>query len=309
MEVLLREIKTMDPINRNDVIDSEEFIYQVKWDGVRILAGIYGEKVILINKRGNERTEQFPELQTLPKLIGADNVVLDGEIVVLREGKPSFPAVIQRDHCTNSRNIAHLTVSLPLAYMVFDLLYLNGKDLRPAPLLERISQLDKLFHNQEYLHLVESFPAGTVLFDAVRKAGLEGIVAKRKSSRYSRGKQHSDWYKIKCLRTQNCLVGGYTLRGNKVNALLLGVFREGKLSFAGKAANGLSSEHLQMLSTELPNLEVSSSPFNEGTQPGHHYIKPQIGVLVEFLEWTDSLHLRFPVIKAFIQAAEADCGV
>ncbi len=309
MENLLNNYKAMEPVKRDEVWDSNDFLYQVKWDGVRILAGIANQKVFLINKRGNERTRQFPELQSLPGLIRTDSAVLDGEIVVLREGKPSFPAVMQRDRTSNSSAIDLLTKTLPIAYMVFDLWNLHGQDLRTRPLSERISLLAELFTDQDYLYQVQSFANGSSLFEAVKSAGLEGIVAKRKNSCYSPGKQHNDWYKIKCLRTQKCLVGGYTLRQNRVNSLLLGVFREGRLSFAGKAANGLNSEHWQMLSAKLPGLEISKSPFAGPTPKEAHYIKPQLAVLVEFLEWTDSLQLRFPVIKSFITATESECSI
>ena len=308
MEGFLGEIKTMDPIIREDAFDSEDFLYQVKWDGVRILTAISGDTVFLRNKRGNKRTEQYPELQSLAKLPGVKNAVLDGEVVLLREGKPSFAGVMQRDRLKTASSIAH-GKALPISYMVFDLLYLNGRDLRKESLLERTSQLTELIDNQEYLHQVESFSKGKILFESVRSIGLEGIVAKRKTSLYGIGKSHHDWYKIKCLQTQNCLVGGYTTRGNQVNALLLGVISDGKLSFAGKAANGLSSAHLTTLSEELPGLEVSKSPFAEQPQRDHHYIEPRLAVLVEFLEWTDSLHLRFPVIKAFLDATDTDCNV
>ncbi len=309
MENFLNNCKTMEPIKRDEVLDRDDFLYQVKWDGVRILAGITDEKVSLINKRGNERTGQFPELQSLPRLIRADSVVLDGEIVVLRDGKPSFPAVMQRDRASQPATISLLTRTLPVAYMVFDLLYLNGQDLRGKGLLERISLLAELFTDQDYLYQVQSFTEGSTLFEAVKNAALEGIVTKRKNSCYRPGKQHQDWYKIKCLRRQKCLVGGYTIRGLQVNSLLLGVYREGKLRFAGKAANGLNSEHWQMLSEQLPGLEISNSPFADPTPKEAHYIQPQLAVLVEFLEWTDSLQLRFPVIKSFISATELECSV
>ncbi|MDD4627426.1 MAG: non-homologous end-joining DNA ligase [Syntrophomonas sp.] len=309
MEIFLREIRSMDPINCEQAFDSDDFLYQVKWDGVRMLVAVAGEQVSLLNKRGNLRTGQYPELQNLPNLIRASTAVLDGEIVVLREGKPSFPAVMQRDNCRNPMKIQHLSKTLAISYMVFDLLYLNGRDLRSASLLDRLSQLAEIFDNQGCLYLVESFSQGTTLFDSVQRAGLEGIVAKRKNSYYRPGKQHDDWFKIKCLRSQACLVGGYTLRGKQVNALLLGVMRDGSLSFAGKAGNGLDTEQLQILSETLPRLEVKDSPFLEPTPAGSHYITPQLAVQVEYLEWTDSLHLRFPVIKSFMKNAGADCSV
>ncbi|MDD3852835.1 MAG: non-homologous end-joining DNA ligase [Syntrophomonadaceae bacterium] len=309
MENLLKKYKAMEPIKRDDVFDREDFLYQIKWDGVRILAGMADSTVSLINKRGNSRTVQFPELQTLPGLVAADSAILDGEIVVLRDGKPSFPAVMQRDRTTNPAAINMLTGTLPLVYMVFDILYLNGEDLRNQPLSKRIDLLPQLFTDQDYLFQVQSFPEGSTLFEAVKNADLEGIVAKRKNSLYRPGKQHEDWYKIKCLRHQNCLVGGYTLRGQQVNSLLLGVLREGKLSFAGKAANGLNTGQWQVLSRELPGLRIRQSPFADSNPPNACFIKPQLAVQVEFLEWTDSLQFRFPVIKSFINAAASDCSV
>lgn len=299
----------MEPIQRTEVFDSEDFVYQVKWDGVRILAGMAGDQVHLINKKGNERTLQFPELQQLPELVKADRVVLDGEIIVLREGKPSFPAVMRRDRTASPLTIELFTKTLPITYMVFDLLYLNGQDLRDKPLLERIALLTDLFADHDYLNQVQRFSEGSSLFAAVQNAGLEGIVAKHKNSAYHPGKKHKDWYKIKCQQSQKCLVGGYTLRGNQVNSLLLGVFREDQLCFAGKAANGLNAAHWQMLTAQLPSLEISRSPFADATPKGVHYVQPQLAVQVVFLEWTDALQLRFPVIKSFISATESDCRV
>ena len=309
MQIELGSYQPMEPIKREDVFDSDDFIYQLKWDGVRILAGMAGDKVYLLNKKGNERSKQFPELQRLPVLLAADSAVLDGEIVVLRGGKPSFPAVMQRDRADLPLTIELYTQTLPIAYMVFDLIYLNGKDLRNKSLLERIALLENQFTDQDYLYHVQRFAQGSSLFAAVQKAGLEGIVAKRKNSVYHPGKQHKDWYKIKCRRNQKCLVGGYTLNGQQVNSLLLGVFREGQLRFAGKAANGLNAVHWQMLTTQLPSLEISSSPFADAAPKEAHFIQPQLAVLVEFLEWTEALHLRFPVIKAFINADASDCQV
>lgn len=309
MDKLLKAYPVMEPVKREEVSDSEDFLYQVKWDGVRMLAGVSGENVTLLNKRGHFRTIQYPELQTLPNLIAADSAILDGEIVVLKEGKPSFPTVMQRDLAGSLSAIQMLTRALPIAYMVFDLLYLNGKDLRSQTLSERITLLADLFSDQDYLYQVQRFPQGSSLFAAVKEANLEGIVAKRKDSFYLPGKQHKDWYKIKVLRSQKCLVGGYTLRGRQVNSLLLGVWREDKLLYAGKAANGLNTAHLQMLTAEFPRLAVQHSPFANPTPKEAHYIEPHLAVLVEFMEWTDSLQLRFPVIKSFITASASDCSV
>jgi len=309
MDKLLRDYPVMEPVKRDAVEDREDFLYQVKWDGVRMLAGVSGKSVSLLNKRGHVRTRQYPELQSLPELIAADSAILDGEIVVLKEGKPSFPTVIQRDLAGSPGTISLLTRALPIAYMVFDLLYLNGTDLRGQALTERIARLTELFSDRDYLHQVQCFPQGSKLFAAVKEATLEGIVAKRQNSLYIPGKQHRDWYKVKYLRSQKCMVGGYTMRGRQVNSLLLGVLREEQLHYAGKAATGLNAAHWETLTAELPRRIVSSSPFVNAAPKEAFFIEPQLAVLVEFMEWTDSLQLRFPVIKSFIKAGPADCRV
>ncbi len=306
MEDFLNKLQTMDPVLHREVFESSDFLYQVKWDGVRMLAAVSGKNVSLRNRKGNQRTAQYPELNTLPQLINSDSAVLDGEIIVFQDGKPSISCVMQRDLAKSPLTISRLTKTNPIAYMVFDLLYCDGKDLRQEILTNRIARLQELFENREYLFQVESFAEGKKLFEAVDDSGLEGIVAKRKNSFYLPGKNHRDWYKTKCLKTQNCLVVGYTLKGNAINALLLAVIKEGEFIYAGKAANGLSSEQLNTLSKELPKLKTGKSPFHDKTQQGHYYVEPHLAVLVEFLEWTDQFHLRFPVIKQFINADEND---
>jgi bifunctional non-homologous end joining protein LigD len=302
----INRIKAMEPLLNPRVFDRDDYIYQIKWDGVRIIAVISGQEVILINKRGNFRTMQYPELQKLPSFITAESLVLDGEVVALREGKPSFPAVMHRDACKNKMRCEFLSKTQPIVYMVFDILYLNGRDLRFLSLMERNSQLVEVIKECPFMHRVESFPRGSTLLTAADQAGLEGIVAKQKDSYYLPGKKHSAWYKTKCLRTLKCLVAGYTLRENKVKSLLLGIWQDKKLVYVGKAANGLNTEDLERLTAELPRWEVEDSPFGEPLSPEIHYVEPKMGVLVEFLEWTDALVLRFPVIKGFINGADID---
>ncbi len=309
MQAELGNYRAMEPIRRKDILDQDDFIHQVKWDGVRILAGVTAGQVYLLNKKGNTRTLQFPELQKLPLLLHADSAILDGEIVVMKNDRPSFPAVMQRDRSKRPNSIRLLTQTLPIDYMVFDLLFLNGQDLRDLPLLERLNRLEKLFVDQGHLHHVANFTQAWSLWAAVQEAGLEGIVSKRKNSTYYSGRQHNDWFKIKSSQSQQCVVGGYTLSGQKVNSLLLGVYRDEQLCYIGKAANGLREEHWQALSAALPDLQISRSPFAGPVSPEAHFIEPKLTVLVEFLEWTEALHLRFPVIQSFISATASDCRI
>lgn len=312
IQQLVNEYKTvMEPILHPDAFDDDDYIYQLKWDGVRMLAFFENEEVFLINKHAHERTQQYIELQDLPGFLQAKSAVLDGEIVVLKEGKPSFPAVMRRDGSRESKTIQYMKNLLPVQYMVFDLLYLNGRDLRNEPLTQRKYLLEQILTVSDFLHVVEDFNGGKALFEAVDNMGMEGIVAKHKTGLYLPGKQHRDWYKIKCRRTQYCLIGGFTLRGRVVNSLLVGVYREGEFSFAGKVSSGLNHSQMEILTAQLPDLETKISPFTnlKSAKPDYHFIKPQIGARVEYLEWSEDMKLRSPVIKDFLQLHPEDCNV
>lgn len=312
MSQLIKDYQTvMEPVTFPKAFDDENYIYQVKWDGVRMIAVVHESRVRLINKHGHERTNQYGELQELPAMLDAKTAVLDGELVVLKEGKPSFPSIMRRDSSRDAKSLSYLRELLPVHYMVFDLLHLNGQDLRQENLLARKSRLEKILFSQGFLHLVEDFDSGRALFKAVDEFNMEGIVAKAKESLYLPGKKHRQWLKIKCLRSQNCLVGGYTLRGNVVNALLLGVYKDGGLSYVGKAGSGLSHGQQQILSEQLPGLEISCSPFInlDKLKTDCFFIKPEIGVRVEYLEWSEDMKLRSPTIKEFIRLKLQDCQV
>ena len=299
--------KVMEPVLCPEAFDSEEFLFQVKWDGIRILA-VVDNKTRLINKHMRDKTAQYPELQNLGGSLPVSSAVLDGEVVVLKDGQPSFPSIMRRDKA-NIQNVPYLKALLPVDYMVFDLLYLDGQDLRSKPIEHRLELLQPLITNQANLHPVEDFLAGKSLFAAVLNMGMEGIVAKKKGSRYSPGKSHQDWLKVKCRRTQTCLLGGYTLRGKLVNSLLLGVFRDGSLFYVGRAGSGLTAAQQEILSQQLPELKINDSPFANlpSGRKGYHYVRPHIGVLIEYLEWTEDLNLRNPVIKGFIAIDPAEC--
>lgn len=312
LDQLIKDYQTvMEPISYHEAFDDENYLYQLKWDGVRMLTFVHDGQVRLINKHAHDRTGQYGELQELPGLLDAQTAILDGEVVVLKEGKPSFPAVMRRDGSRDLKTIDYLQKLLPVHYMVFDLLHLNGQDLRQESLMMRKSRLAQIMVKPSFLHLVEDFSEGRALFQAVDQMNMEGIVAKHKESHYLPGKQHQQWLKIKCRRSQYCLVGGFTLRGQVVNALLLGVYREGDFSYAGKAASGLSHAQQNILSHQLPDLARTASPFVNllGIDPNYHFIKPEIGVRIEYLEWSEDLKLRSPVIKEFMKLKPEDCRV
>jgi len=301
-DMIDKDLQVMEPVSRGQVVQSDEYLYQVKWDGVRMLAFIEDGRVTLINKRHHDRTRQYSELQGLPERLAGRSAVLDGEIVVLKGGKPSFPAVMSRDNLRDASRIQQAQGFLPIDYMVFDLLYFEGDDLRDQPLEERQGILREILSAGGGVHLVEDFSEGMALFASICSMDMEGIIAKQRSGRYIAGKRHQDWLKIKHRRKGSCLVGGYTLRGKMVNSLLLGWEQGERLLFVGRAGSGLNSEQQEALSAFLPGQERATSPFFNLIRPpaAYHFVEPSIRVEVEFAEWTEEMHLRAPVIKAFI---------
>lgn len=312
MNILNGHFKPMEPVLCPAPFDSEEFTYQVKWDGVRILSYINKNRVELRNKKNNLRTIQYPELANLTQILTGEQAVLDGEIVVLKNGKPSFSSVMRRDRSSSPSTITYLQTILPVQYMIFDLIQYKNQDLTDRPLSYRKQLLTEVFNQQPGFYLVDDFLHGQSLFESVKAQDLEGIVAKKIHSRYLPGKHHKDWFKIKYRRRQNCVIGGYSLRNNFVNSLLVGVYQNNRLVFAGKAGSGLKTSEWQQLSIELPLLKIDVSPFIN--LPGHtnteiKFIEPKLVVKIEFAEWTEDIHLRSPVITGFINVDPKECTI
>lgn len=299
-------IEPMMPVLVKEITESPDYVYQVKWDGVRMLAYLSSRKVTLLNKRGHLRTEQYPELQELPALLRISEAIVDGELVVLKNGKPNFPAILRRDLCA-SRQVSPIRALYPVHYMIFDMPF-AGRDIRAMPLLERQSLLSHTLAESEWAQTVENFSEGGSLFAAIKKQDMEGIVIKRALSPYVGGKKHRDWLKYKYRRTQYCVVGGYTLNGSTVNALLLGVYRDQNLLYVGKAGTGLRQEDWSILTKELPQMSIPDSPFaNKPAARGYYFVLPHLTLRVEFAEWTDTLILRSPVITGFSNKPADEC--
>lgn len=305
------DLAPMEPLSWPEPFDDPEWIFQVKWDGVRMLAVANDHQINLINRKGHSRTDQYPELTALSQLIPTDTV-LDGEIVAFANGKPSFSSILQRDFAHLSTTIRALRAELPVTYFVFDLLYLRGNDVRLLPLLERQELLESVWPgNGSVLHLVESFPSGRELFSAVKLQGLEGIVAKLRASAYLPGKHGDAWRKVKCFKEVSCLVGGYTRRQGQHSALLLGLYGQEGLIFIGAAGSGLSQADWQALSLFFGAAERAESPFSKAPvirERELHWLEPTLAVRVKFLEWSPDLKLRTPVIIGFQTAEAADCS-
>ena len=288
----------------------EDLVYEPKYDGVRTLAlltpGRPRPGVRLTSRLGNDKTAQFPEIArelerfAKERLRGA--LLLDGEIVALDDrGRPvSFQHLQGRIHVKSPSKAA---TDAPVAFVVFDLLREGGDDLRGLPLTARRARLERVF-NDPGSPLLRMSPQvardGRELYRQAIADGWEGLIAKRAESRYFSGKRSTDWTKLKLIRAQEFVVGGWTApRGARSHfgALLLGVYEGRKLVYVGHVGSGFNEKELTKLMALLRPLRVDESPFDvppPATNDTPHWVRPALVAEVKFTEWTDDNRLRHP---------------
>src|SRR3954463_1074561 len=236
----------------------DEWLFEVKWDGVRAIAFIEREEVRLQSRSGNRCERQYPELAVIHHNIAATTAILDGEIPVLDEkGVSRFHLIQPRIANTDPNTVAHLVRSTPVVYFVFDLLYLDGYDLRQVDLAKRRELLESVVTPGPVLRLSEAFPgAGADMLDVARETGLEGIIAKHATSCYE-SRRSREWLKIKIVSQQEFVIGGVTEpQGDRdyFGALVLGVYEGGKLRWVGNVGTGFDQKTLTRLDAKLKPL-------------------------------------------------------
>lgn len=297
--------------------DSPSHLFQVKWDGVRCLAYLEPNRTELINRRLNYRTKCYPELVRELAGLPATGVILDGEIVALdAAGKPNFRQVLKRDLVKSETKAVGLSRRIPVNYLVFDLLYYQGKSICHLPLTKRQQILTETFQplaGSQLVRPVESFPTnGIALYQAVEQEGLEGIVAKEVASPYILGEKSSYWYKIKCWRQLQAVVCGVLVKQNHLRSLLLAAYEEEQLIYIGNVASGLTEEQRKLLLGYSKNSKLTNSPVvNPPTNPAGEitWVKPELVVLIKYLEWSNDLKLRSPFIEAFLAESPESCNL
>ncbi len=286
------DIRCMEPVSILHVVTGQGFIHQIKWDGIRGICLLENGRIELYTKKGIRCTEAYPELQDLAKNVEARKAVLDGELVVFARGKPSFYHVLRRGLTKKEVAIEHLAKQYPVRYIVFDMLFLEGDDLRPRPLEERQEELKRHFINSSVAALTDSFEDGKALFELVKQKNMEGIVSKRLGSEYIAGKNHGDWYKTKVIKKLLCVVAGIQLKNSLPASLVIGVYRDGKLSVIGAVSSGLKQDDW-MLIKEYMRKEKT------GEEKEIIWIRPALTCWVRFTEWTEHGTLRNPVLLGF----------
>jgi bifunctional non-homologous end joining protein LigD len=274
--------------------------YELKWDGVRAIAALDGRGgTRLFARKGPEITVAYPELAGLAAALGERDAVLDGEVAVLDEnGRPSFRALAERMHVRDAARAARLRRTVPVTYLIFDLLRLDGEDLSGRPYTDRRAALNELGLGSDYWIVPPSFDDRQATLAAAEEYKLEGVVAKRRTSLYRGGTRSPDWIKFKLESTGEFVVGGYRPGARALGALLVGVPGEQGLAFRGRVGGGISNASERELLQILGPLRSSESPF-EADLPredsrGAVWVRPEVVVEVKFGERTVDRRLRFP---------------
>jgi bifunctional non-homologous end joining protein LigD len=288
------------------------WLYEIKYDGVRVLASRDGDRVTLYGRSGQDTTSRYPEVVRALRALPIQRFVVDGEIVALDDaGRPSFQRLQPRMALTDPREVVRAAAQWPAVGVFFDCLMLDDRDLRRLPLVDRKECLRLLvppLGTARYGdHIVGE---GRAFFDAASEQRLEGIVAKRAKSLYT-GARTRDWVKIKCQRRQEFVIGGYTdPQGSRgyFGALHLGLY-EGppaapRLVYVSKVGTGFDDALLKSISERLRPLSRATPPFEGGAVPsgrGHHWVDPRLVCEVRFTDWTEDGGIRHP---AFIGLRE-----
>ena len=285
--------------------DSAAWLFELKYDGVRALAIRDGGAAHLYARSGTDITARYPEVVLALNSLPYDRFVLDGEIVAQGDdGRPSFQLLQRRMHVNDARQVARLSFAVPVRYYVFDLLAFDRFDTRTIPLEERKRRLSELILGEGPVrycdHVIER---GKDFYDAVAEGRFEGIVAKLRDSPY-RGIRSGDWLKIKCPRTEQFVIGGYTSpEGSRTHfgALLLGQYEsEESLRYTDKVGTGFNRDTLRKIYSMLEERAQPASPFRKAApdeptpEKNVHFVRPDLVCNVRFSEWTNSGGIRAP---------------
>jgi bifunctional non-homologous end joining protein LigD len=287
-------------------LSDADYLYELKLDGVRIIADRNHEQVGLSYRTGRPATASYPEVADAMKRLCAERIVLDGEVIAFDErGKPDFQRLARRIHAMRPTDVRYAAMAVPVTFLVFDILALGDRDLRSLPLRVRKEILAKLVPKRGTIRVIDYVEArGDVLFEFCRQNGLEGVVGKRVDSTYREGPQrYPDWVKYKCERDAEFVVVGYTVGSGgraRLGALDLAAYEGDKLIVRGRVGSGLDEKTIDGLLPRLEALKIDRAPAEgpwESAPRGRTYVKPEIVVSVRYGGFSDGGRLRFPVFR------------
>jgi bifunctional non-homologous end joining protein LigD len=262
------------------------WIYEEKYDGVRMLAYKEGSKVTLVSRNAIDRTERYPKIAEAIAKLKPDTLALDGEIVIFDAEKVSRFQFLQNSDGRPT-------------FALFDCIYRDGADLRRSPLFQRRTALEQSVKPSSSLILSTRLDAdGIKAFEIARKKGFEGLIAKDLSSKYASGRSPA-WLKVKVRKEDEFVIGGFTEPSGArhfFGALLLGVYRRGKLEYVGKVGTGFDEETLKALFKKFGSLKRAGSAFaSDVREKGATFVAPKLVAQIGYTEWTSDGKLRHPV--------------
>jgi bifunctional non-homologous end joining protein LigD len=293
----------------------DAWAFEMKWDGVRAVVYVDHGSVRVLTRNDREVVSNYPELRGLAEFFGDRTVILDGEIVAFDErGRPSFGTLQQRMHV--QRPTPALRDRVPVTYLAFDVLYLQGHVLTSKPYAERRAVLEALELDGPRWATPPAFDGdGAAALAASQAQGLEGVIAKRRDAPYEPGRRSAEWLKAKHLRAQEVVIGGWKAgegrRKGGIGSLLMGVHDEdGQLRFAGHVGTGFTNQMLDDLARRLKPLERKTAPFGDEVPRQHakdaHWVTPKLVGEVVFTEWTTDGRLRHPSWRGLRPDKSAD---
>ena len=306
-------IVPFEPIATDLIPKGKQWVSQVKWDGVRMLTYYDGGDVRLFNRRKNERTLHYPELSDIHSYCSARSVILDGEIIALgSDGTPSFHEVMRRDAIRRMDRIEQVRNDVPITYMIFDVVFIDGDWIDQLAFKKRIDTLSRIITPNDHVQLVPCYDDSESIFNAVKYNNMEGIVIKDLNSKYYINGKNDLWQKKKYYKDVFAAIGGVTIRGGVVNSILLGLYdKQGKLWYIGHAGAGKLTQRdwRSLTQTIQQGMIIQERPFIN--IPDRHkdaiWVKPILTVKIKFMEWTNSHTLRQPSIQSFINMSVKHC--
>ena len=290
MSLWNKDIKPMLLGEVREVFDSKEYLYEVKYDGIRVLVFVSKDKVVIRSRYGIDITGLFPEMMVLCKMVKG-NVIFDGEIIMLDNNKVSFSKLQKRIHLKNKKTIEFLSKTNPVIFICFDVIY-EGKDLINLSLLERKDVLSNYKDNDVFIKSTYVIGDGIKLFEAIKRLEMEGIVAKKINSKYLVNERSDNWLKIKNYKSGDFIILGYINKEEShVISLVLGEHLNKKIVYVGKVILGKKRN----LADKILKMKKSKAVVKIKDKDVI-FIKPEIKCLIKYLERTENGLLRQPFV-------------
>ena len=277
-----------------DAFDSPDFIYELKLDGERCIAYL-DETTFLQNRHGIVLTFRFPELKDMNRSVNC-KCIIDGEVIVMKDGKPYFPELQRRALMSNKMKVGYAVSKFPACFIAFDILYYGDRDVTKLPLMERKEYLNNAINENERIAISRYIENnGIAFYELTKKQDLEGIVAKKKDSLYFTDKRTKDWIKIKNLLDEDFIVCGYIEKENNVVSIVLGQYSKGNIVYKGHVTLGISSHDFSIL-LNTPRIEAPGFDVPSGNGSAV-WLKPVNVCTVKYMTKTAGDMLRQPVFK------------